>query len=132
MALAVGCSPDASPRAVPPTTTYAEAAATIARRQTSDDSVALRADRSILLSSGTRTQRAFVLLHGLTDSPVQFAPLATRLSADGNNVFVPRFPRHGLPGSNAGALASLTASELRAFADSVVSSAAGLGDSTIV
>jgi carboxylesterase len=88
--------------------------------------------RSILLTHGTRTPRAFVLLHGLTDSPQQFAALGQQLYADGNNVFVPLFPHHGLPGADPRPLGALTASQLRGFADSVVSAAAGLGDSVVV
>jgi esterase/lipase len=104
----------------------------IAARQASDAQVAVPGARSILLTEGARTPRAFVLLHGLTDSPLQFAALAQRLYADGSNVFVPRFPRHGLRGGDARALAALDASQLRDFADSVVSAAAGLGDSVVV
>jgi carboxylesterase len=51
---------------------------------------------------------------------------------DGNNVFVPRFPRHGLRNGDAGSLAALNREELRRFADSVAASAIGLGDSVVV
>jgi carboxylesterase len=111
---------------------YDRAVAMIARRQAGDDSVAVPGARTILLTGGAPTARAVVLLHGLTDSPRQFEALAYLLHADGNNVFVPRFPRHGLYGSDAGALAALTASQLCRFADSVVSEAGGLGDSVLV
>ena len=104
----------------------------IARRQAADDSVAVPGARSILLTRGAPTARAIVLLHGLTDSPRQFEALAYRLHADGNNVFVPRFPQHALRGGDARALAALTAPSLQAFADSVVSEAAGLADSVAV
>ena len=111
---------------------YDEAVAVIAKRQAADDRVAVESARSILLTRGAPTRRAIVLLHGLTDSPLQFAPLAQRLYADGNNVFVPRLPHHGLRAGGAGALAALSSSGLRNFADSIVYSAAGLGDSVIV
>lgn len=111
---------------------YERAVATIVRRQADDDSVAVQGARSILLTRGARTARVIVLLHGLTDSPRQFEALAYRLQSDGNNVLVPRFPRHGLHRGDAKALAALTASELRGFADSVVSEAVGLGDSVVV
>ncbi|HKG95801.1 MAG TPA: alpha/beta fold hydrolase [Gemmatimonadaceae bacterium] len=129
-----GAARSATARFEPPQSpaSYARAVATIARRQAADDSVAVPGARSILLTDGAPTARAIVLLHGLTDSPRQFETLAYRLHADGNNVFVPRFPRHGLRGGDAGSLAALTASELRGFADSVASEAAGLGDSVIV
>jgi esterase/lipase len=115
-----------------PSSSYARAVAMIARRQAGDDSIAVPGARSILLTRGAPAARAIVLLHGLTDSPRQFEALAYRLYAGGNNVFVPRFPRHGLRGGDARSLAALTASELRGFADSVVSEAVGLGDSVVV
>jgi esterase/lipase len=104
----------------------------IARRQAGDDSVAVPGARSILLTHGGPTARALLLLHGLTDSPRQFEALAYLVHADGNNVFVPRFPQHGLRGGDARSLAALTASQLRAFADSVVRETGGLGDSVVV
>jgi esterase/lipase len=123
---------NASSAAPAPASSYAAAVAMIAKRQARDDRVALPGARSILLVRGARTPRAFVLLHGLTDSPLQFAELARQLYADGSNVFVPRFPRHGLRGADARALGTLEASQLRGFSDSVVSEAAGLGDSVVV
>jgi esterase/lipase len=114
------------------TSSYARAVAMIAQRQAADDNVAVPGARSIFLTRGSPTERVIVLLHGLTDSPRQFEALAYRLYTDGNNVFVPRFPRHGLRGGDARSLATLTASELRGFADSLVSEAAGLGDSVVI
>ncbi len=111
---------------------YDRAMAMIARRQAADGRTAVPGARSILLTHGAPTARAMLLLHGFTDSPLQFEPLADRFYADGNNVFVPRFPRHGLRDGDARSLAALRASELRGFADSVVSEAGGLGDSVVV
>ncbi len=111
---------------------YTRSITAIARRQAADDSLAVPGARSILLTGGARTPRVIVLLHGLTDSPRQFETLAYRLHADGSNVYVPRLPQHGLRGGDAGALSALTATQLRAVADSVVSEARGLGDSVVV
>lgn len=111
---------------------YTRSVAAIARRQAVDDSVAAPGARSILLTAGAPTPRAIVLLHGLTDSPRQFEAFAYMLHADGNNVYVPRLPQHGLRGRDAGALRGLTASELTGVADSVVNEVQGLGDSVIV
>ena len=111
---------------------YARSVAAIARRQVVDDSLAVPGARSILLTEGTRTPRAIVLLHGLTDSPRQFEALAYLLHADGNNVYVPRLPRHALRGGNVHALSMLTEEELRAAADSSVDEAGALGDSLMV
>jgi hypothetical protein len=111
---------------------YTGSVAAISRRQGVDDSIAVPGARSILLADGAPTARAIVLLHGLTDSPRQFERFAYLLHADGNNVYVPRLPQHGLRGSNVGALSALTAAQLRGVADSVVNEARGLGDSVVV
>ncbi|HEY2376030.1 MAG TPA: alpha/beta fold hydrolase [Gemmatimonadaceae bacterium] len=111
---------------------YSRAVAAIARRQAVDDSVAVPGARSILLTEGTKAPRVIVLLHGLTDSPRQFEALAYLLRADGNNVYVPRLPRHALRGGSVSALSGLTEMELRAAADSAVDEARGLGDSLVI
>jgi carboxylesterase len=111
---------------------YARSVAAIARRQAVDDSVAVPGARSILLTEGTKAPRVIVLLHGLTDSPRQFEALAYLVHADGNNVYVPRLPRHALRGGNVTSLSALTEMELRAAADSAVDEARGLGDSLVV
>ena len=130
----LGCSHGSSTRSLgslePPT--YHLGVAAIARRQAVDDSVATPGARSILLTDGARTARAILLLHGLTDSPRQFESLAYLLHTDGNNVYVPRLPQHGLRGQDARALGALTAAQLRGVADSVVYETRGLGDSVIV
>jgi esterase/lipase len=113
-------------------TSYHSSVAAIARRQAVDDSIAAPGARSILLARGAPTARAIVLLHGLTDSPRQFEAFAYLLHADGNNVYVPRLPQHGLRGKDAGVLSALTAEQLRGVADSVVNEARGLGDSVVV
>jgi esterase/lipase len=104
----------------------------IRRRQASDDAIGDPRARSILLTHGSRSARAIVLFHGLTDSPRQFETLAHLLHDAGDNVYVPRLPHHGLRGGDARALAALTAEELRQSADSAVEIANGLGDSVIV
>jgi esterase/lipase len=111
---------------------FTSSVAAIARRQDVDDSIAAPGARSILLVGTTSTSRAIVLLHGLTDSPRQFEAFAYLLHADGNNVYVPRLPQHGLRGKSVGVLSALTASQLTGVADSVVNEARGLGDSVVV
>jgi carboxylesterase len=57
----------------------------------SESDLPLRDDGgSLLLHHGRKTERAFVLLHGLTNCPAQFALLAQILHASGSNVVVPR------------------------------------------
>jgi pimeloyl-ACP methyl ester carboxylesterase len=81
---------------------------------------------------GRRTPRAFVLFHGLTNSPYQFRDLTDSIYNAGDNVFVPRLPWHALPGGRQRELARITATELRDVADASVDIASGLGDTVIV
>ena len=96
------------------------------------DSVAIAGGRSVLRVHGHRTSRAFVLFHGLTNSPYQFRDLADSIYAAGDNVFVPRLPWHALPGGTQRELARITAAALRGVADTSVDIATGLGDTVIV
>jgi carboxylesterase len=111
---------------------YTSSVAAISRRQAVDDSIAVPGARSILLTGRAPTARAIVLLHGLTDSPRQFEAFAYLLHADGNNVYVPRLPHHGLRGGSVGSLSALTSEELREVGDSVVNEARGLADSVVI
>lgn len=52
--------------------------------------------RSRLFTHGRKTDRVFVLLHGLTNCPEQFVPLAKILFASGANVIIPRARYAGL------------------------------------
>jgi alpha-beta hydrolase superfamily lysophospholipase len=115
-----------------PARDYGDAVSRAKRRQIADDRVAARGGRTILLAHGARTARAVVLLHGVTNSPLQFRALASQLFESGDNVYVPRLPHHGEQGHDAGVLGQLTAEELRASGDSAVDVAAGLGDTVVV
>ncbi len=81
-----------------------------------------------LLSHGVKTERAVVLLHGLTACPYQYKQLAQMYYDQGYNVLVPRLPRHGLADRTSNALAELTAEELLGVMDPSLDIAAGLGD----
>jgi carboxylesterase len=72
--------------------------------------------------------RAYLLLHGLTASPLQFAEFGELLHARGANVYIPRLPRHGLADRLTRELEHLTADELRSFAAESVAFARTLGD----
>lgn len=87
---------------------------------------------SILLTHGVRTPQVFLLLHGLTASPVQFLEFGTLLHARGANVSIPRLPRHGLADRLTTELEGLTADELRAFAERSVAEARTLGERVTV
>jgi alpha-beta hydrolase superfamily lysophospholipase len=82
--------------------------------------------RSRLLSHGTRTGKAVLLLHGYTLGPDQYDRLAREFFARGYNVWIPRAPRHGLVDRQAHH--GVEAGELTAYAAEAVDVAAGLGD----
>jgi esterase/lipase len=115
-----------------PAVDYRIAITRVEHQQAVDDRVAAPAGRTMLLTHGTRTARIDVLLHGFTDSPAQFAPLADSLYQAGDNVYVPRLPHHAERAGDARALAGLKAVELRRTADSAVDIASALGDTVVV
>jgi carboxylesterase len=96
------------------------------------DTVAAPGGESIILVHGRRTPRAFVLFHGLANSPREYRELAATLYAGGDNVFAPRLPEHALRGGTAGDLRRLTAESLRNVADAAIDIASGLGDTVVV
>jgi hypothetical protein len=105
-----------------------EAIQRLHRLEALDDSAALYPPcRTFVLDHGTRTERAYVLLHGFTNCPRQFGALAQLLYDGGANVLVPRMPRHGLANASTHVLADLTADELTRTAGEAVDIARGLG-----
>jgi esterase/lipase len=121
-----------APYPIAPPPTYEDVVARVARRQAADDSVVAQGGRSILLTHGQRTPRAYVLLHGFTNSPSQFADVGERLFATGDNVYIPRLPRHAERDAPVRKLSRVNADEFTMFADSIVDVARGLGDSVVV
>jgi esterase/lipase len=115
-----------------PAMSYEDAINRIVMRQQADDRVAAPGGRTILMTHGARTARIVVLFHGLTNSPRQYEHLGAVLYEAGDNVYIPRLPHHAERNGNAKTLASLTAEELRACADSAVDAAQGLGDTVVV
>src|SRR5918992_3308417 len=123
---------DTAPYPIAPPPTYEDVVARVARRQAADDSVVAHGGRSVLLTHGRRTPRAHVLLHGFTNSPSQFREVGERLFATGDNVYIPRLPRHAEREAPVRKLSRVNADEFTMFADSIVDVARGLGDSVIV
>jgi pimeloyl-ACP methyl ester carboxylesterase len=115
-----------------PAGTYGDAVARAERMIIERDSDVVAGGATIFLTHGYRVPRAVVLFHGLTDSPRQFAALADSLFADGDNVLVPRLPRHSEQHKDVRELGRLTPGELCRLADASIDIAAGLGDSVIV
>lgn len=119
-----------SPLLPPPS--YDSATAMVARGQAVDDSVVVTGGRSLLLTHGMRTPRIYVLLHGFSDLPDQFAVVGQHLFTGGDNVFIPRLPHHGERRAPIRSLGRVRAPELARFGDSTIAIARGLGDSIIV
>jgi carboxylesterase len=89
---------------------------------------------SRLLTHGRKTERAMVLVHGLTNCPAQFLELGQEMYRQGWNVLILRLPHHGIGNPGAGTigaignLGGLTARELARYGDRAVDIAQGLGD----
>jgi carboxylesterase len=114
------------------TLSYADALRRIGVRQRQDDSVAVVNGRSILMTHGDRAPRVYVLLHGFTDAPTQFATVGAHLFDDGANVYIPRLPHHAERASPLRAIGRVTSDELASFADSTIQISRGLGDTIVV
>lgn len=84
------------------------------------------------LLTGARSPRAFVLLHGITNCPLQFMALAESLRAGGDNVLVPRMDHHGLANRMTTDLTNVRAEETVALVSECAGIARGLGDTLIV
>jgi carboxylesterase len=80
-----------------------------------------------LYSHGMRTERALVLLHGFTSCPQQFDLIGRMFHAQGWNVLVPRYPRHGYKDRLNTSIAELRAEHLIALANRSADAAHGLG-----
>jgi len=83
---------------------------------------------SRLMTHGEKTDKVYVLIHGLTNSPRQFIELGELLYEAGNNVLIVRIPHHGVEDADVGELGKLELEELTEYGDSVVDIAVGLGD----
>ncbi len=68
-----------------------------------------------------------VFLHGLTDSPDQFAWIGRALRGVGYRVLLPRMPDHARVDRDAAKLARHRADDLTAYADGAIDIAAGFG-----
>ena len=74
-----------------PAKSYAGALAQFEALQKSEAELPLgAAGKSRIFVHGAKTQRVFVLLHGLTNAPEQFVPMAKILFDEGANVVIPR------------------------------------------
>lgn len=98
----------------------------------SEDGLVCETCHTRLLAHGHKTDRAVILIHGLTSSPEQFADLGEQLFDDGYNVLIVRMPWHGLKSHTVAELRHVTTGELRQFSDQSVDLAVGLGEEVTV
>jgi len=116
-----------------PAASYEEAMTRAEAMRTREDALPLHeGGRTIVLSHGHRTERVFVLLHGLTNSPRQFRALGEALHAAGANVIIPRLAHHGLADRMTEAHGALNAQDLVRYAESGIDLAQGLGEKVTV
>jgi pimeloyl-ACP methyl ester carboxylesterase len=93
---------------------------------------------SRLLTHGEKTERAVVLVHGLTNCPKQWELFGEEAFRRGWNVLVLRLPEHGLGDPETGRIGSvshlkgLDAQKLARYADRAVDLGRGLGEKTDV
>ena len=85
-----------------------------------------------LFTHGRRTERVAVLLHGITNNPLQWEKFGQALYADGWNVFVPRLPYHGLQDLVTALPGKLTAKDMIRYTSDAVDIACGLGEKIAV
>src|ERR1035437_3308908 len=88
--------------------------------------------RSIVLDRGGGTPGVTVLLHGLAASPRPWREFARVRHERGENVLVPRLPRHGHADRMSEALAGPTSEELLAPGERLLDAAAERGEEIVL
>jgi len=116
------------PQQQSPAASYQKAVSNFLRLAQEEAEIVHEAGASHLLQHGARTPRAYVLLHGTTNSPTQWLEFGRMLFDLGHNVLIPRAPYHGLRSRRVGELAQLTPSDLRSYTNEAVDIGCGLGD----
>lgn len=110
-----------------PARDYAEALERVTAVQARDDDNINPVSRVKLMTSGEKTQRAVVFLHGYTNSPRQFEQLGNLFFQRGWNVFIPRAPHHGLKDRMTEATRNQTGDGLLAYLAESLDIGHGLG-----
>ncbi len=89
----------------------------------------LRTDsRVILLTHGSRTPRAIVLIHGYNSSPASLKEFGVQFYDLGYNVLIAPIPYHGLADRMTTEVARLQAEDMIRYTDEAVDIGRGLGD----
>ncbi len=121
--------PAPAPRPAPD---YAGALARLAALQEADDDAVNPRCRTQLLTHGSPTATAILLLHGFTNCPAQYDLFAQQLFERGHNVLMPRLPRHGLEDRRTPTFAQLDAGDMVRLAAESCDMLHGLGAARVV
>jgi alpha-beta hydrolase superfamily lysophospholipase len=111
---------------------YGEGAKIVARLQDLDGPNVNPVCQTRLYTHGRRTERALVLFHGFTSCPQQFDMLGLMFHAQGWNVLIPRYPRHGYKDRLNRSISELRSDHLVALANQSADAAHGLGEHVTV
>lgn len=123
--------PDLPPAAAP-LLSFEAAVTAIQRRIAATPETVAPEGRPILMEHGEPTEKVFVLLHGLSNAPVQFAALGGLLHERGHTVLIPRLPYHGEKDVMTRDWAALTAGDMLDTAQWAVDLARSLGRQVVV
>jgi carboxylesterase len=104
----------------------------VAAMQALDDETINPVCYTRLFDHGKRTRRVVVCYHGFTNCPFQFETLGKHFYSQGDNVFIPRLPYHGLRDRLTKEQARLTASDLIDFTNKTIDIACGLGEEIVL
>jgi carboxylesterase len=115
-----------------PAGSYDEAVARYKELEQAEKGIINESSGSYLLAHGQKTPRVYVLIHGVTNSPVQWLEFGQMMYEQGHNVLILRMPYHGLKSHSIDELKQLTPQDLRIYADQVIDISAGLGDEVYV
>src|SRR5260370_25265872 len=85
-----------------------------------------------LYEHGHRTERSLVLLHGFTNCPQQFDVIGRLFHAQGWNVLIPRYPRHGYRDRLNHSISQLRSAHLISLANQSAEAAYDLGEDVTV
>ena len=108
---------------------YDAAMAKIAEIQAYEETLELYPGcQTTVLTHGHKVEQAIVLMHGMTNCPLQFVKFGKLLYERGYNVLLPRMPRNGYANLDTNALTYITAEELRDCSATAVDIAHGLGE----
>jgi carboxylesterase len=111
---------------------YAEGARIITRIQDLDGPNVNPQCNTRLFGQGHRAERALVLLHGFTNCPQQFDVIGRLFHAQGWNVIIPRYPRHGYKDRLNTSISEIRAEHLIALANQSADAAHNLGEHVTV